>query len=98
MDIEKNIDNLMDIENELDKFINNCTNEDNLQEYGRIVKEYKKMDNLDNERSHVVQDTIYRKFITDVADNKFKHSDELVVVAKLLFSAIVTTDVNRWYA
>ena len=93
------IDHQKFIQNEIYQLIADCTNKDNLQEYGQIVKEYKMLVDLeDNEASHVIQDTIYRKFITNVADNKFKHSDELIVVAKLLFSAVVQTDVGRWYA
>ena len=44
----------------------------------------------DNERSHILQDKIYRKFIKDIEDIK--------IIALLINKHVVKYDKGRWYA
>lgn len=52
----------------------------------------------DNEESHKVQDKIYRTFITDIVNNKFKTKQDIVSLAKEMKKRVIKHDKNRWYA
>ena len=66
----------------------------------KYLKCFKELHELkdDNEASHVTQDYLYRKFIKDVASNKFKTIEEVIEMAKLMKKNVVKLDTNRWYA
>jgi hypothetical protein len=63
---------------------------------------FNKLDKLnkedDNEGSHILQDTIYRKFITDINNNKIKDIEHIKKIAKNMNKYVVKKDKNRWYA
>lgn len=52
----------------------------------------------DNESSHILQDKIYRKFIKDICNNKFKTLDDIKKVANNMNKNVVKNDINRWYS
>jgi hypothetical protein len=52
----------------------------------------------DKEMEHIFQDEIYRKFIKDIANNKFKTIREIREVARDLNKNVVKKDMNRQYA
>ena len=52
----------------------------------------------DNESSHILQDKIYRKFIKDICNNKFKTLDDIKKVANYMNKIVVKNDIDRWYA
>jgi hypothetical protein len=52
----------------------------------------------DNEGSHIEQDKIYRKFITDIANGKIKSMKSVKEIAVILKKDVVKYDKDRWYA
>lgn len=67
--------------------------------YQFLFKQIEKHDlNNDNEAAHEVQDRIYRKFIKDIVNNKFKNMTELKKVANEMNNNVVKKDKGRWYA
>ncbi len=72
----------------------------------KILSKYKKMfvklkeENGDNETAHVTQDEIYRKFIKDIASDKFESREDIVLLAKEIKKNVIVydNDQNRWYA
>ena len=53
---------------------------------------------VDNERGHILQDKIYRKFIKDIINNKFNNINDLTIIAKDMNKYVVKEDKGRWYA
>ena len=41
------------------------------QKYNSLFMKLEKLNQIDNESSHILQDKIYRKFIKDICNNKF---------------------------
>ena len=57
----------------------------------------------DNESIHIVEDKIYRRFIKDIASNKFTNIDTIILAANKINDIIIkpndgTWDTCRWYA
>ncbi len=52
----------------------------------------------DNEASHVIQDRVYRRFVTDVAAGKLGAAAQVSMVAEVLRKKVVRNDRGRWYA
>lgn len=52
----------------------------------------------DNERAHILQDRIYRKFIKDICNNKFKTLRDIKLIANDMNKYVVKKDKKRWYA
>lgn len=75
------------------KFIIKVTDEES---YSDLFKKFKQFG--DNESSHIFQDYIYRKFIRDISDKKFKNIDEASRIAKYIEKYVISEDVGRWYA
>lgn len=61
-----------------------------------FVKMIKKYD--DNEFGHKIQDYIYRKFIRDILNNRFRNIKEIDDIAKYINEYVVKKDIGRWYA
>ena len=57
----------------------------------------------DNESIHIVEDKIYRRFIKDIALNKFTNINTIILAANKIHDIIIkpndgTWDTCRWYA
>ena len=57
----------------------------------------------DNESIHIVEDKIYRRFIKDIASNKFTNINTIILAANKINDIIIkpndgTWDACRWYA
>jgi len=57
----------------------------------------------DTESIHIVEDKIYRRFIKDIALNKFTNINTIILAANKIFDIIIkpndgTWDACRWYA
>lgn len=65
----------------------------------KYIKLCDKLDKLkdDNERSHMLQDKIYRKFIRDITKQKIKR-DDIIKIADILKKRVIKYDKDRWYA
>ncbi len=66
-----------------------------MDKYNKLFKEFKE-NKEDIEFAHIIQDSIYRKFINDVSNNKFQSIDEMRSVANKIKKLIVIK--NKWYA
>lgn len=64
--------------------------------YERLINKFTKNKD-DMEMSHIIQDKIYRAFITDVAKNKLS-TEEITIVAELIHKRVIKHDKNRHYA
>ena len=70
-----------------------------LEKYNLLFIKLEKLNkDNDNESSHILQDKIYRKFIKDICNNKFKTLDDIIKVANYMNKNVVKNDINRWYA
>jgi hypothetical protein len=70
-----------------------------LEKYNILFIKLEKLNkDNDNESSHILQDKIYRKFIKDICNNKFKTLDDIIKVANYMNKIVVKNDINRWYA
>jgi hypothetical protein len=70
-----------------------------LKKYNLLFIKLEKLNkDNDNESSHILQDKIYRKFIKDICNNKFKTLDDIKKVANYMNKNVVKNDINRWYA
>jgi hypothetical protein len=70
-----------------------------LEKYNLLFIKLEKLNkDNDNESSHILQDKIYRKFIKDICNNKFKTLDDIIKVANYMNKIVVKNDINRWYA
>lgn len=84
----------------VDKIINKIMNAKNIS----ITKKYKKLclkcmrNNNDTEYGHILQDAIYRQFITDCYNNTFENTRNMRKVTKYMYKYIVKNDANWWYA
>lgn len=67
-----------------------------IEKYEKLCDKLERVSD-DNERSHIIQDKIYRKFINDVTTQKIK-GVELLQIANLLKKRVIKYDKNRWYA
>lgn len=67
-----------------------------MKNYNKLFDEFKSY-NDDNEKQHIIQDKIYKKFVKDIAQNKLSSSD-IKLLAKTINSKIVKYDKNRWYS
>jgi len=65
----------------------------------KYIKLCDKLDKLkdDNERSHMLQDKIYRKFIRDITKQNIKR-DDIIKIADILKKRVIKYDKDRWYA
>jgi hypothetical protein len=69
-----------------------------LEKYNILFIKLEKLNkDNDNESSHILQDKIYRKFIKDICNNKFKTLDDIIKVANYMNKIVVKNDINRWY-
>jgi hypothetical protein len=69
------------------------------EKYDRLFKKLIKLNtDEDNESGHILQDKIYRKFIKDIVNNRFKNTNEFKIIAKNMYKYIVKEDRGRWYA
>lgn len=68
----------------------------------KYIKLFNKLNILhktdDKEIIHIVQDSIYRKFIRDIATNKFSNMKEITKLSKDMNKYVVKNDKNMWYA
>ena len=70
-----------------------------LKKYNLLFIKLEKLNkDNDNESSHILQDKIYRKFIKDICNNKFKTLDDIKKVANYMNKIVVKNDIDRWYA
>jgi hypothetical protein len=67
------------------------------KKYNNYFAKLEKLHN-DNEFSHILQDKIYRQFIRDIVNNKFKNVEELNKIANKMNKYVVRNDKGRWYA
>ena len=51
-----------------------------------------------NESGHILQDKLYRKFIRDIRNNKFKNIKEIKEFANYMNTYVVKRDKGRWYS
>lgn len=65
--------------------------------YNKLFIKFDKINN-DNEKSHILQDKIYRTVIKDISTNKFKTLEHIKHIGKYINKYIVKYDYNRWYA
>ena len=69
------------------------------KQYNRLFEKLKNFDECnDNESAHIIQDDIYKKFIKDIVNNKFKNKKEITEMAKEVKIHVVSRDKNRWYS
>lgn len=74
------------------------------KEYNKLFKKLNKLngrydkDDEDNEMGHILQDKIYRKFVKDIVNNKFKNMTDVKEIAKDMNKYVVKEDKGRWYA
>ena len=52
----------------------------------------------DNEKSHIIQDKIYRKFIKDICNDKINTLADIKILANMMNNNVVKKDKARWYA
>lgn len=67
------------------------------KKYNLLFIKFEQINN-DNEKSHILQDKIYRTFIKDISTNKFKTLEHIKQIGKYINKYIVKYDSNRWYA
>jgi hypothetical protein len=66
--------------------------------YTLLFTELEKIDiEDDNEKSHILQDKIYRKFIRDICKNKFTTIKDIRKIAIDMNNNVVRRDKERWY-
>jgi hypothetical protein len=65
--------------------------------YDKLFKKIKSLIN-DNESAHSLEDDIYKKFIKDIINNKFKNKNEIIKIAKNINKNVIKLKYNRWYA
>jgi len=65
--------------------------------YTLFMKLEKLNQDNDNENAHILQDKIYRKFIKDICNNKFKKAEDIKKVANYMNKNVVKYDKQRWY-
>jgi hypothetical protein len=69
------------------------------REYNEIFKEFREnFDENHTEYAHIVQDRIYRKFINDTVEGKFRTESEYRAMALLIKLNVVIYDTpGRWW-
>lgn len=67
------------------------------QKYNSLFMKLEKLNQIDNESSHILQDKIYRKFIKDICNNKFTTLKDIKKVANYMNKNVVKHDKERWY-
>lgn len=68
-----------------------------MDSYTKELKRLKKH-KKDKETYHIIQDGIYRKFISDVADGKLSKLKDIKSVAGTLKENLVNVELELWYA
>lgn len=73
----------------------------NIQNYNKLIEKFlivQKNKDYDNEKAHIMQDKIYKKFIKELSANKFKTIEEAIIISKQINKFVVKYDKDRWYA
>lgn len=70
---------------------------DNGKAYQILLRKYKRMAG-DPEFAHVLEDMIYKKFIGDVCERKFKSDKEISTIAQYIKNIVIESGQRRWYA
>ena len=52
----------------------------------------------DTEQYHIFQDSIYRKFIIDISNNKFNNVNDITIIAKKIKKNVIKYDKDLWYS
>ena len=69
-----------------------------MDSYAKQIKRLKKIKKDDKSTYHELQDEIYRKFISDIADGKLTKLKDIKAIAKSLKEKLVDIDIELWYA
>jgi hypothetical protein len=65
--------------------------------YNKLFIKLNKLTN-DPEQYHILQDSIYRKFIIDISNNKFNNVNDITTFAKKIKKNIIKYDKGLWYS
>ena len=52
----------------------------------------------DKESYHILQDSIYKKFIIDISNNKFNNVNDITIIAKEIKKNVIKYDKDLWYS
>jgi hypothetical protein len=52
----------------------------------------------DKESYHILQDSIYKKFIIDISNNKFNNVNDITTIAKEIKKNVIKYDKDLWYS
>ena len=52
----------------------------------------------DKESYHILQDSIYKKFIIDISNNKFNNVNDITTIAKKIKKNVINYDKDLWYS
>ena len=52
----------------------------------------------DKESYHILQDSIYKKFIIDISNNKFNNVNDITTIAKEIKKNVIKYDTDLWYS
>jgi hypothetical protein len=52
----------------------------------------------DKESYHILQDSIYKKFIIDISNNKFNNVNDITTIAKKIKENVIKYDKDLWYS
>jgi uncharacterized protein YjgD (DUF1641 family) len=67
--------------------------------YSTLFDKLKEEDNNgDNEKAHMIQDKLYRKFIRDIVNNKLNTINDIKLFADNMNKFVVKKDTGRWYS
>lgn len=73
----------------------------NIKKYDKLINNFLEIQNekeYSNETAHIVQDEIYRTFIKDISNNKFKTIEDAILISKKIKKSVIKHDKDRWYA
>ena len=65
--------------------------------YNKLFIKLNKLTN-DPEQYHILQDSIYRKFIIDISNNKFNNVNDITTIAKEIKKNVIKYDKDLWYS
>jgi len=68
-----------------------------MDSYTKELKRLKR-NKKDKENYHIIQDEIYRKFISDIVDGKLTKLKDIKLVANTLKENLVDAELDLWYA
>jgi hypothetical protein len=63
-----------------------------------FIKLNKIKDKEDREQYHIFQDSIYKKFIIDISNNKFNNVNDITIIAKKIKKNVIKYDKDLWYS